>query len=235
MWCWIINHMASNQKHPLVWSHGLQWSLREVRGTPDVECVSLMPSLMLLNCDVHFRLWFLIDFDFLLKTFRVIKSRCIGQFVRMDSVPSDLSPPQLFYLMVVVLRAIAQQAGVFLSPVDAAWEQSVPDGTRSAPAGCTIGDNSTLRTALQCVEISDSDEEPDQNVKSTGSTPSGENASPNVVGPREPPYPPPIRSRRQRSTSSGRENPRTKRGRKWDLACDLLLAESMEKIFKKKE
>ena len=135
----------------------------------------------------------------------------------MDSVPADLSPPQLFYLMVLLLRAIAQQAGVFLSPVDAAWEQCVPDGTRSAPAGCTIGDNSTLRTALQCVEISDSEEEPDQQVKQTGTTLSGngENASSNVVGPREPPYPPPNRSRtRQRSSSSSRENPRTKRGRK---------------------
>ena len=133
----------------------------------------------------------------------------------MDSVPADLSPPQLFYLMVLLLRAIAQQAGVFLLPVDAAWEQSVPDGTRSAPAGCTIGDDSTLRTALQCVEISDSEEEPDQHVKHTGTTLSGENASSNVVGPREPPYPPPNRSRtRQRSSSSSRENPRTKRGRK---------------------
>ena len=187
-----------------------------MRGTPDVECVSLVyaQSDAILSCDVQFQLCLLSDFDFHLKTFQVIKSRCIGQFERMDSVPSDLSPPQLFYLMVLLLRAIAQQAGVFLSPVDAAWEQSVPDGTRSAPAGCTIGDNSTLRTALQCVEISDSDEEPDQNVKPTGSTPSGENASSNVVGPREPPYPPPIRSRRQRSSSSSRENPRTKRGRK---------------------
>ena len=133
----------------------------------------------------------------------------------MDSVPSELSPPQLFYLMVLLLRAIALQAGVFLSPVDAAWEQSVPDGTRSAPAGCTIGDNSTLRTALQCIQISDSEEEPDE-VRQTGTslTGNGDRAPSNAVGPREPSYPPPNRSRtRQRSSSTSRE-PRTKRGRK---------------------
>ena len=66
----------------------------------------------------------------------------------MESNPADLSPPQIFYLMVLLLRAAAQQAGVFLSPVDAAWEQCVPDGSRSARAGCTIGDNSTIRTAI---------------------------------------------------------------------------------------
>ena len=134
----------------------------------------------------------------------------------MDSRPEDLSSAQLFYLMVLLLRAIAQQAGVFLSPVDAAWEQCVPDGTRSAPAGCTIGDNSTIQTALQCVNISDSEEEPEHVIR-TGTTPSvnGEKASSNAVGPREPPYPPPNRSRtRQRSSSSSHENPRTKKSRK---------------------
>ena len=127
-------------------------------------------------------------------------------------------PPQIFYLMVLLLRAAAQQAGVFLSPVDAAWEQSVPDGSRSAPAGCTIGDNSTIRTAIQCVNISDSEEEPDEQVMQTGTTPggTGANASSTAVGPREPPYPPPNRSRtRQRSSStSSHENVRTKRSRK---------------------
>ena len=135
----------------------------------------------------------------------------------MESNPADLSPPQIFYLMVLLLRAAAQQAGVFLSPVDAAWEQRVPDGSRSAPAGCTIGDNSTIRTAIQCVNISDSEEEPDE-VMQTGTTPGGNdpNASSTAVGPREPPYPPPNRSRtRQRSSStSSHENVRAKRSRK---------------------
>ena len=132
----------------------------------------------------------------------------------MDSVPSELSPPQLFYIMVMCLRAIALQAGVFLSPVDSAWEQSNPKGTGSAPAGCTIGDQSTLGTALQCVEISDSEEEPDQNVQQPGPSMCGEKSSANVEGPKEPSYPPPSRRRRKRSTSSSREHPWTKKDRK---------------------
>ena len=131
----------------------------------------------------------------------------------MDAVPSELSPPQLFYIMLMCLRALALQAGVFISPADLAWEQSNPNGTGSAPAGCTIGDNSTLGTALQCVEISDSEEDPDQNVKQTESARGSANVPAKVEGPREPSYPPP-RRRRQRSSSTSCENPRTKKGRK---------------------
>ena len=130
----------------------------------------------------------------------------------------DLSPPQIFYLLVLLLRAAAQQAGVFLSPVDAAWEQSVPDGSRSIPVGATIGDNSTISTAIQSINISDSDEEPVEQVVQAGTTPGGHgvNATPAALGPSEPPYPPPNRSRtRYRSSSStSHENAHTKRRRK---------------------
>ena len=130
----------------------------------------------------------------------------------------DLCPPQIFYLLMLLLRAAAQQAGVFLSPVDAAWEQCVPDGSRSVPVGCTIGDNSTIRTGIQCVNISDTDEEPVEQVVQAGTTPGGNgvNASPAALGPTEPPYPPPNSSRtRHRSSSpSSHKNARTKRRRK---------------------
>ena len=133
--------------------------------------------------------------------------RTVSSFAKMDAIPSELSPPQLFYIMVMCLRALAVQAGVFMSPADLAWEQANPNGS-SGPAGCTIGDNSTLGTALQCVEISDSDEEQDPNVKQTESARGGA-----VEGPKEPPYPPPSR-RRQRSSSSSRGDSRTKKARK---------------------
>ena len=63
-----------------------------------------------------------------------------------------------------VAAAAAQQAGVFFSPIDAAWGQSVPDRTRSILVRATIGDNSTIGTGIQCINISDSDGEPVEQV-----------------------------------------------------------------------
>ena len=85
----------------------------------------------------------------------------------------DLTPPQIFYLMVLLLRAAAQQAGVYFSPIDAAWEQAVPDGTRSVPVATTIGDNATIRSGLQCINISDSEEEIVEPVGQDGTTQGG--------------------------------------------------------------
>ena len=129
----------------------------------------------------------------------------------------DLTPPQIFYLMVLLLRAAAQQAGVYFSPIDAAWEQAVPDGTRSVPVATTIGDNATIRSGLQCINISDSEEEIVEPVGQDGTTQGGTGMTetPAPFGPTEPPYPPPrSNTRRQRSSSSSIENARTKRRRR---------------------
>jgi len=136
----------------------------------------------------------------------------------MESNPVDFSPPQIFYLLMLLLRAAAQQAGVFFSPIDAAWEQSVPDGSRSVPVATTIGDNSTISTAIQCVNISDSEEEIVEPVGQARTTPGGIGMAetPASFGPTEPAYPPPQRcnTRRQLSSSSSPENARTKRRRR---------------------
>jgi len=136
----------------------------------------------------------------------------------MESSPTDLTPPQIFYLMVLLLRAAAQQAGVYFSPIDAAWEQAVPDGTRSVPVATTIGDNATIRSGLECVNISDSEEEIIEPVGRDGTTEGGSGIAetPTPAGPTEPPYPPPIRSntRRQRSSSTSFENAGAKRRRR---------------------
>ena len=129
----------------------------------------------------------------------------------------DLSPPQIFYLMVLLLRAAAQQAGVYFSPIDAAWEQGVPDGTRSVPVATTIWDNSTIRSGLQCVNISDSEEEIVEPVGQDGTAQGGigMTETPAPFGPTELAYPPPrSNARRQRSSSSSLENARTKRRRR---------------------
>ena len=65
----------------------------------------------------------------------------------MDAVPSELQPPQLIYIMLMCLRALALQAGVFVSPADISWEQANPNGT-NGPVGCTIGDGSALKSQI---------------------------------------------------------------------------------------
>jgi len=77
----------------------------------------------------------------------------------MEAVPADLQPPQLIYIMLMCLRALAVQSGVFVSPTDMCWEQANPSGTHG-PVGCTIGDGSNLGSALGCTEVSDSDSSP---------------------------------------------------------------------------
>ena len=69
-------------------------------------------------------------------------------FEKMDAVPADLQPPQLIYIMLMCLRALAVQAGVFVSPADMSWEQANPNGA-NGPVGCTIGDGSNLGSALE--------------------------------------------------------------------------------------
>ena len=73
----------------------------------------------------------------------------------MEAVPADLQPPQLIYIMLMCLRALAVQSGVFVSPTDMCWEQANPSGTHG-PVGCTVGDGSNLGSALGCTEVSDS-------------------------------------------------------------------------------
>ena len=77
--------------------------------------------------------------------------------------------------------------------------------------GCTIGDGSNLGSALQCIEVSDSDSEPKEKKSESAS---GKAQVPEKDdGPREPPYPPP-RRRRQRSSSSNGDHPWKKKGKK---------------------
>ena len=136
--------------------------------------------------------------------------KAVHIFGKMDAVPADLQPPQLIYIMLMCLRALAVQAGVFVSPSDMSWEQANPNGA-NGPVGCTIGDGSNLGSALRCTEVSDSDSEPKEQKPETVS---GKAQVPEKNdGPREPPFPPP-RRRRQRSSSSNDDHPWKKKGKK---------------------
>ena len=131
-------------------------------------------------------------------------------FGKMDAVPADLQPPQLIYIMLMCLRALAVQAGVFVSPADMSWEQANPNGA-NGPVGCTIGDGSNLGSALGCTVVSDSDSEPKEPKPETVS---GKAQGPEKNdGPREPPFPPP-RRRRKCSSSSDDDHPWKKKGKK---------------------
>ena len=136
--------------------------------------------------------------------------KAVHSFEKMDAAPADLQPPQLIYIMLMCLRALAVQAGVFVSPADMSWEQANPNGTNGL-VGCTIGDGSNLGSALRCTEVSDSDSEPKEkkpeSVSGKAQVPEKDD------GPREPPFPPP-RRRRQRSSSSNDDHPWKKKGKK---------------------
>lgn len=101
----------------------------------------------------------LVDRAFLLKWPSSSGLRAVHSFEKMDAMPSELQPPQLIYIMLMCLRALALQAGVFVSLADISWEQANPNGT-NGPVGCTIGDRSNLGLALQCIEVSDSNSDP---------------------------------------------------------------------------
>ena len=127
----------------------------------------------------------------------------------MEAVPADLQPPQLIYIMLMCLRALAVQSGVFVSPTDMCWEQANPNGAHG-PVGCTVGDGSNLGSALGCTEVSDSD----SSQKETKAEGVGKTQGPETEKiPREPPFPPP--RRRQRSSSSNDDRPWKKKGKKW--------------------
>ena len=126
----------------------------------------------------------------------------------MEAVPADLQPPQLIYIMLMCLRALAVQSGVFVSPTDMCWEQANPNGAHG-PVGCTVGDGSNLGSALGCTEVSDSD----SSQKETKAEGVGKTQGPEKEKiPREPPFPPP--RRRQRSSSSNDDRPWKKKGKK---------------------
>ena len=152
----------------------------------------------------------LVDRAFLLKWPSSSGLRAVHSFEKMDAVPSELQPPQLIYIMLMCLRALALQAGVFVSPADISWEQANPNGT-NGPVGCTIGDGSNLGSALQCIEVSDSDSDPKE--KKSESASGKAHVPKKDDGPREPPYPPP-RRRKQRSSSSSCDHPWKKKGKK---------------------
>lgn len=129
----------------------------------------------------------------------------------------ELNPAQIFYLLLVLIRAAAQQSGIFCSPIDIAWEQGhASDASRSIPVAATIGDRSTINTGAKCITINDSEEE-GMCESATVGTPmvpegTGESEAVGSLVPSEPPYPPPGRAQehpwrppRRRSSSSTSE------------------------------
>lgn len=125
---------------------------------------------------------------------------CAGHLsLAMDTNPVELNPAQIFYLLLVLIRAAAQQGGIFCSPIDLAWEQGVAsDASRSIPVAATIGDRSTINTGINCITISDSEEEMGESAEV------GAVMVPEGTGVAAAPFPPPQRgrARRRRSTSS---------------------------------
>ena len=130
---------------------------------------------------------------------------------------------RFFYLLLVLLRAAAQQSGIFCSPIDIAWEQGhASDASRSIPVAATIGDRSTINTGINCITISDSEEEGIGEAAAVGAPMvpdgTGESAAAGSMVPTEPPFPPPQSGRasheppwrppRRRSTSSDSEHER---------------------------
>jgi len=134
---------------------------------------------------------------------------CAGHLsLAMDTNPVELNPAQIFYLLLVLIRAAAQQSGIFCSPIDLAWEQGVAsDASRSIPVAATIGDTSTINTGINCITISDSEEEMGESAEvGAVMVPEGTGvaAAAGSMVPTEPPFPPPQRgrARQRRSTSS---------------------------------
>ena len=126
----------------------------------------------------------------------------------------ELNPAQIFYLLLVLLRAAAQQSGIFCSPIDIAWEQGhASDASRSIPVAAMIGDRSTINTGTNRTTISDSEEEMGESAAVGASMVpegTGEVAAAGSMVPTEPPFPPPQRgrARQRRSTSSGKRRKR---------------------------
>lgn len=65
--------------------------------------------------------------------------------------------------LLVLVRVIAAQQGMTLSDTDMAWQQQTGrDNSVSStpgPVSCTIGDSSTMGSALRCIEVSSTSSE----------------------------------------------------------------------------